>query len=279
VNVLGLGRRIIRSCGQEEYSAGFNRLYKEAVKAIEDWRKAAGIKLVYWVVDEPREQALNPWNRNLEGTLKYLELVRELGLPASVTMMGDENRGVDYMPMVPLQEYIQTHPWPRSVKSVQYWKEHPGQKLWLYNGGRDRLTWGFALFKSEANGFWQWHWRWFDLPYHPFIGVKWGVVYPGPDGPIPTPAYYRVMQGITDYRYMALAKALPAGSPARSRAARVARRAVSEVLGKTPSIMGVELESGEAVGEGLKGEAVREAAEMRERIAAAVGALYRELKR
>lgn len=279
MNVLSIARRIVRSCGYEEYSEGFNRTYQDAVKAIEEWRKSAGIQLVYWVVDEPREQALNPWNRNLEGTLKYLELVRELKLPASVTMMGDENRDVDYMPMVPLQDYIQTHPWPRSVNTVKYWKEHPGQKLWFYNAGQDRLTWGFALYKSGADGFWQWHWRWFDLPYHPFIGVKWGVVYPGPDGPVPTPGYYRVMQGITDYRYMVMAKELLARAPARSRNVRALERAVADVLGRTPDIMGVELESGEAVGEGLKGEALEKAAEARERIASAVAALYRELER
>ena len=59
------------------------------------------VPLVIWAVDEPREQLINDWNRNLADTIRYLKLISQVpGARSTVTPMGDGQDGIDYMPMV-----------------------------------------------------------------------------------------------------------------------------------------------------------------------------------
>ena len=244
--LLDLGR-FLMSKGLPEFSNDFNRHYKNAIVAIEEWRKKAGIQLLYWVVDEPREQGINPWNRSLNDTVSYTGLLRELALPVTVTISGDESNGVDYTSLSPQLDIVSARPWTGSAKIIEWCKFNPDHPLWFYNAGYDALTWGFSFFKSRAEGRYQWHWRWYSLPYNPFLGGKWGVVYPGPDGPVPTLAYYQVLRGVNDYRTLVLAESLIKQASDET-VGHSLRTTLDEILSQVPDISGVRSESGELVG-------------------------------
>ncbi|HUV39695.1 MAG TPA: hypothetical protein VMY39_08765, partial [Planctomycetota bacterium] len=201
---LSFGRFLMRQAGPE-YSPGFNTILKNTIAEADAWWKERGFEMLWWVVDEPREQAINPWNRNLDGTLKYLRLYREVpGVKTSVTPMGDESHGTDYTPMIPLQDIIQTHPWDRSAKTIAEAQKPGPPLLWLYNAGTDRLSYGMYVWKLRALGRWQWHYQWADTSWLPFEGDHWAAVYPSPEGPVPTLAYELVAMGIVDYKYIEL---------------------------------------------------------------------------
>jgi hypothetical protein len=276
--LLDLGR-FLMSKGLPEFSNDFNRHYKNAVSAVEEWRKKAGLQLLYWVVDEPREQAVNAWNRSLKDTLGYTALLRELGLPVTVTVTGDESNGVDYTSILSQLDVVNTHPWSGSARTIGWCNDNPDHPLWFYNAGYDRLTWGYSFFKSHAEGRYQWHWRWYSMPYNPFLGCKWGIVYPGPDGPIPTLAYYQVMQGINDYRTLVLAETL-IKQAADETVGRSLRATLNEVLSQTPDISGVHFESGELIGGGLDSSFDPAAGELlSRRLSEAIEALYLRLNK
>jgi hypothetical protein len=85
-----------------------------------------------------------------------------------------------------------------------------GRRLWLYNQGKSRYTFGTYMFfahkKNNVSGFFQW--------VYPNVGTysdfylashnegHMGVVYPSSHGLRTTPMWERMRNGINDYRYM-----------------------------------------------------------------------------
>jgi hypothetical protein len=156
--------------------------------------------------DEPRERNINQWNRNLAETIRYDKMIKA-AIPRAklyVDPEGDEDSGVDYLPLLDQLDYFSPHPWDRAAKMIE--RAHSGKpELRYYNGiVGDRYDWGFEVAAANAHGFSQWHFGWELQPFQPFQAT-WhsGYTVAGPDGPLDSPSYELVAAGIDDYRYIA----------------------------------------------------------------------------
>ena len=199
----------IMNAGYAEFSATFNTCFKEALQRTIDWGQTpAGTPLVFYLVDEPRETGIQPWNRNFADSMQYAALANQVpDAVSTITVMADSGGGVDYTPFADALDFMQTHPWPNSDGLI-LGAYNQGKPNWFYNTGGDlRLVYGFYQYRyGGGNGAWEWHYDWLDgdmfdtFPYSPFNN-HWRYVYPSPDGPVPTLNFELASLGITDYRY------------------------------------------------------------------------------
>jgi hypothetical protein len=276
---IGLANRLKRM-GTKEFSPRFNTVLKNTVVAIDTWFKERGVRILFWPVDEPREQALNPWNRNLADTLRTLKLYREVpGVRTTLTPMGDENGGVDYTPMVRWLDVIQTHPWPQSKKMMAIARAEGKPELWLYNAGVDRLSYGFYVWKAGAVGRWQWHYQWGDTSYNPFVGYHWAVAWPSPDGVVSSVGYEQIAMGIVDYRYVELLEDLIAKAKKAGMDTAAARRRLAEIRAGIPEWPAKGMGDGTDVGEAYAGGVNARLDGWRAAVAAEIVRLRAELDR
>jgi hypothetical protein len=190
----------------EEFSDRFNRRFIDAVRQIQNFFDAEGIPIMLQTADEPRERNINQWNRNLAETIRYDKMIKA-AIPRAklyVDPEGDEDSGVDYLPLLDQLDYFSPHPWDRAAKMIE--RAHSGKpELRYYNGiVGDRYDWGFEVAAANAHGFSQWHFGWELQPFQPFQAT-WhsGYTVAGPDGPLDSPSYELVAAGIDDYRYIA----------------------------------------------------------------------------
>ncbi|NQU10122.1 hypothetical protein HQ590_04985 [bacterium] len=205
---LWIARRLARELGVAESSPRFFEVFPSCLANLRAWATARGVTLVANVVDEPREQALNPWNRNYADTRQFLELYRAAEVRSMVTVTGDESFGKNYVPLAGMMDVVAVHP-TRSSQGLIEASRRLGRERWHYNAGMNRLSYGFHLWASGAKGRWEWHYQWWQQAYDPFARVDespwspgWGAVRPSPAGPVPTEAYERVRAGIDDYRFL-----------------------------------------------------------------------------
>jgi hypothetical protein len=249
IGILNLANYRLMRSGLKEFSPEFNKAYMEIVRRTVAWAKEKSVPLAIWAVDEPREQLINDWNRNLADTLKYLDLIAQVpGARSTVTPMGDSQDGVDYMPMVPKMDVMQTHPWAGSAKMIEYAQTHEKPELWTYNAGIDRLSFGFGVWRLKAKGRWQWHYQWHTFPFDPFDEGS-GAVYASPDGPIPTVGYEWTREGIDDYRYLfTLKQEMAKAGPERKEAVASAEKLLAEIERDVPPWPTAGLETGAEVG-------------------------------
>ncbi len=225
----------------DEYSDLHRKAYKSAVAQIRDWWNEAGVKLLAYVVDEPREKEINPWNRNMEGTLYYLGLVREAGgMLSTVTTMRDVQDGISYRSILGAEDVVQPHPSPQNAGSIEYARRN-GKPLRFFNGGGfRRYDFGFYIWSQKPEGYWQWHFDFRDFSFNPFWDDAVGyVVYPSPGGPLPTLSYERAAQGIIDYRYALtlenyIAQAKSSGKPKAVETAHRAEKLLKEIRRRCP---------------------------------------------
>ena len=109
--------------------------------------------MLSYVVDEPREQEINEWNRNMAGTLFYLKLANELGgWPSTVTTMADSENGIDYLPILEAEDVVQPHPGERDAKSVAYAKKGRKVHPLLQRQRLQTLPLRFLHLVAEARG-------------------------------------------------------------------------------------------------------------------------------
>ncbi len=238
VETLGVARRLSHLLGAAEFSEPFLPVYRRSLAAFRDWTRTKPFPVLAYVVDEPREQALNPWNRNFEDTKRYLELHRAAGVQTMVTLAGDGSFGKSYPPLLGLLDVVSTHPMESSrriLDATRGGRPH----LWLYNAGMNRLTFGFLPWAAGATGRWEWHYEWWTQAYSPFARVDenaWstgcGAVMPSPDGPVTTVGYENVRAGIDDYRYLFLLERLI--REGNGKTAEQARRFLENIRGKIP---------------------------------------------
>ena len=223
---LGMARAIARRMGMSpavDQNPGIEftrepelkKYYLDAVRQYEQFIRETGMPVAVEVVDEPREVP-NPWNRNLEHTIKYADWIHEAsGLKTFVTPMGDTQSGKDYTSMVDHIDIVSVHATASSRRMMEKAKS-PGKTLWFYNTGMDRFSWGFYNWRMNSKGRWEWHWSWgrgapegYPCPgewYTPMTGNNGFAMhapyweYPG--GFLFKSAYLRVAQGINDYAYL-----------------------------------------------------------------------------
>ena len=208
VGTLSIGNAILGSSSVSEFDANFDAAFGDALARIVSWGETDGTPLVMYLVDEPRESMIQPWNRNFADTMQYCDLANQVpGVVSTVTVMQDNQEGVDYTPLASALDIMQTHPWSPSGGLVDTARAE-GKPVWFYNTGGDlRLVYGFYQYK-KGNGCWEWHYDWLDgdlwdpFPYSPFNN-HWRYTYPSADGPVATLNYEWGSQGIWDYRYAA----------------------------------------------------------------------------
>ena len=237
VETLMIARRLSHMLGAAEFSEGFLPTYQQALSAFHKWAHSKPFPVLAYVVDEPREQALNDWNRNFADTKRYLELHRAAGLPTMVTLTADGSFGKSYLPLLDLLDVVSAHPGKES-RGILDATSDGKPMLWLYNAGMNRFTYGVYPWAVGAKGRWEWHYEWWTQAYDPFARTTenaWstgtGAVMPSPDGPLPTMAYEKVRAGIDDYRYLWLLERLVAANPQQGTEA---QRFLNELRGKIP---------------------------------------------
>jgi hypothetical protein len=237
VETLMIARRLSHVLGVAEFSEDFLPTYKRALSAFREWTRAKPFPVVAHVVDEPREQALNDWNRNFADTKRYLELHHAAGLKTMVTLTSDSSFGKSYLPLLDWLDIVSAHP-DRGSRRILDAAQDGKPVLWLYNAGMNRFTYGFYPWAVSAKGRWEWHYESWTHAYDPFARTPesaWstgtGAVMPSPDGPLPTVAYEKVRAGVDDYRYLWMLERLIA---ANSQRGTIARQFLSEVRGKIP---------------------------------------------
>jgi hypothetical protein len=194
----------------EEFSDRFNRRFLDAVGQIQDFFDAQGIAIMMQTADEPRERNIDQWNRNLAETIRYDKMIKA-AIPRVKLYLdpeGDEDSGVDYLPILDQLDYFSPHPWDRAAKMIE--RAHSGKPVLRYYNGivGDRYDWGFELAAANATGFAQWHFGWELQPFQPFQAT-WhsGYTVAGPDGPLDSPGYELAAAGIDDFRYIATLRA------------------------------------------------------------------------
>jgi hypothetical protein len=232
-----IARRLSHILGTTEFSKDFLPTYTRALSAFREWMRTKPFPIVAYVIDEPREQALNDWNRNFADTKRYLELHRAAGLQTMVTLTSDSSFGKNYLPLLDSLDIVSAHP-DRGSHGILDATQGGKPVLWLYNAGMNRFTYGFYPWAIGAKGRWEWHYEWWTQAYDPFArtsGSAWstgtGVVMPSPNGPLPTVTYEKVRAGVDDYRYLWMLERLIAANP---RQGMEARQFLGELRGKIP---------------------------------------------
>jgi hypothetical protein len=151
--------------GAELKIPGFAPAYVSTVMQTHEWAKEHNVPLVFWLVDEPRENP-NPWNRNLADTIEHCKLAGQVaGATRMVTPMGDQNSGKDYTVLCDHLEIVNTHAGKSSQKLMERAMNSGGKlELWIYNVGADRLSNGFYLWRVGATGKHEWHFNQWTAP-------------------------------------------------------------------------------------------------------------------
>jgi hypothetical protein len=244
-----IGAKVDQNPGSELKIEGFKAAYAQAIakhkKAIED----TGMNYACEIVDEPREVP-NPWNRNLEDTCTYGDLMAEAGIKNRFTTpMGDGPEG-SYTKLVEHADIISVHAWAGSKLLMEATKK-AGKTLWFYNTGMGRLEWGAYTFAQGATGRWEWHWCYHEGDnaggyagsewYNPFTSMG-GMASNAPSGKYPGGFLYRsgfltAADGITDYNYFyTLGQAIKknADNKAKADAVTKAKALLDEVKAKSP---------------------------------------------
>ena len=274
--------------GEEFKFEGLKPAFVSVVQQLVEWQNDKSTPVLLWVVDEPRENP-NPWNRNLKDTIAYADLAHKVpGAQVMVTPMGDENSGVDYMPLLDHLDVVSTHPTKHSTKMIKRAMDDPKLGLHIYNAGRDRLSNGFYIWRVGATGKFEWHFcQWVHDPkgyrgremFNPFLQ------YEGDDTFMPVPLSYKggilpregiitMSIGINDYRYVAtLEQELAKAKSAPAKAALVAEiekymTDVKAMIPVTPDVKGYGSSGDLAdVGAGIEGDITRKMDEIRRKMA------------
>lgn len=203
---------LTRRGGLKELSPEFNKAFVESVRQTAEFWKQAGIPVMVQVIDEPRETALEDWNRNRATTVQLCKLARQAGNARTyVTPMGDTDVfGNHYTVMMPLMDVWMTHCWPGSMRGIYLAGKEKIAELWFYNNGLDRFQWGYHLWKSDSLGDFEWVYAWEPRGAKPLIDDAIGIgdnVVPYAKSVLPKLNYEWAREGVDDMRYFATLEA------------------------------------------------------------------------
>lgn len=227
-----MGAKVDRDPDCEVRDLMFANYYLDGCRQYKEFLQKMGVPVALEVVDEPREVP-NPWNRNLADTIRYANLLRKVGgLTLYVSPMRDQDGGKDYTVLVDHFDVLSLHAWDQSVGILHKTQKTPGKRLWLYNSGKDRFSWGFYVWRSLASGRWEWNFCWPEdravggYPgrewYNPFTELDGLAPYAPeeyPGGMLYKSCYLDMAEGINDYAYLyTLSKAIEVAENACRRA-------------------------------------------------------------
>jgi hypothetical protein len=212
------GAKVDQDPGIELKHNQFKAYFMDAMRQYREFFSKMSLPVVVNPVDEPRE-IKNPWNRNLDETNQYSDMIHEVGhLTTYVDVISDESMGKDYTPLIDHCDAIATQAGTSSRNFITKTVEK-NKTLWIYNTDCSRLAWGFYLWKVKAKGMWQWHFcapevseehaaRYPGLEwYNPFTDLLPGFAGNAPaskyyGGMLAAPVGLTVSQGINDYAYL-----------------------------------------------------------------------------
>ncbi len=256
----GLLGDISKKFGYEERTKEFDKIYKEAIKAIENQRR---VKKWPEFLYSPEDEPLNT-DKKFQTAKHYLQLIK-MTLPNSRTYMTLSGllKGVD--DGVIFNSWVDVRCY--SLLNEQIIKDTKAAKdeLWIYNGGSeglhpilDRFFYGFYGIKSGATGIYQWVYQWpYSLestPYNELIQGNhgWYYTYPSPEGPVPTPAWEAIREGVDDAKYLhtlrvLISKAFNSKNPTLVREATNAEKDIENILNQINLSFGTPQKSAHAI--------------------------------
>jgi hypothetical protein len=219
--------------GYQLGSEGFGRAYTEYVRQLRQHATGKGWpNYCLHPIDEPGEP-----EKALEA-VRYYELIRK-EFPAEKTFADFGPWKGEDEALTPVCDIVcLAIPNPGNADKVTA----AGKELWVYNIGSlghqpklDRLTWGFISRKIGAKGHFQWVYQWWadDSVAGGFPSCI-RYTQPSADGPIPTPAWEAVREGIDDERYMVTLERLIRRAGEQQPEAIEARKALSDILSPVP---------------------------------------------
>jgi hypothetical protein len=283
-----IGAKVDQSPGIELKQPGFRSHFLDALGQYRAFIEKQKLPVAVEIVDEPREIP-NPWNRNLADTIAYARMVKEAGLTGFITPMGDSNSGKDYSVLADEADILSVHGGKGSAKLMARATEKK-RKLWLYNTGMDRFSWGFYAWRVGAVGRWEWHFSWSEdkvkggYPgqewYNPFTsshGLASDAPVDLPGGILYQSAFFDVAEGITDHAYLLTLERLIAGkdTPA-AKEARAFLAALKKAIPMYPEVKGLaDADAGALVGAGIKDDARLQTPKWRAKLAEHIAAVSR----
>lgn len=205
------GAEVDRNPGIELRQPEFQTYFKNAMQQYQEFLTEQKMPVAVEVVDEPREIP-NPWNRNLADTIQYANFLRQAGMTTFITPMSDQNEGKDYTILADYTDILSVHAWPASEGLINRARKQK-LRMWMYNTGMDRFTWGFYPWSQGVTGRWEWHFCWPDKPANgEYPGEEWFNPFTGSHGYVPDvplgkefvfqPSLLDVSEGIRDYTYL-----------------------------------------------------------------------------
>lgn len=200
------------------------RSYQALIAGVRDACAKGGVPVVLNLLDEPS-------NVDGIGRLRGLELVQWARGVTGVTLSGDINHPGDEAFFSCL-----THPTFNDGLGINGGTiakaRAAGAEPWLYNCGKNRLSWGWYLDKMDIRGRFEFAYQVGQVdPYYDLDARESDInaAYPGPEGPIPAVWWERIREGVTDLRYATTLRARIADAAAQDKDVRRQARA-AEVL-------------------------------------------------
>jgi hypothetical protein len=218
------GRALNSVSGESPESPQYKKYFTDAMRQFHEFYTKLGVPVLVIAVDEPREVGKEAWHQGFRSTRAHLQMCHQVpGMVAGLTLMGDGSGGH----LVSDCDVVSTHAWEESKKIIRDTLQL-NKRLWFFNSGLDRYTWGFYSWKMMCTGCWQWHFYWSQDPAHTggYPGEEfdnmwtrsreYGYCLPGPyndprfkGGIIFERPLLEAGEGITDYAYvLTLEKAL-----------------------------------------------------------------------
>ena len=282
-----IGPKVDQNPGSELHIAGFEESYKTAMRQYKKWLDEMKMPVAMEVVDEPREVP-NPWNRNLDDTIRYATWLKELGFDTFVSFMADGNSGKDYTTLTDSIGIVSIHAWELCAKLMAKARQTK-KEVWLYNVGMDRLSWGFFNWANESKGRWEWHFCFYEegsavghpnpnewyTPFTTLAGYANHAPYCDSKGGMTFRTdFLNAAQGITDYAYICtLEQAITANvsKPAKAGVVKQAQDFLASVRKTIPPFIAtrgmVSPDQGALVGKGLDTPLAAMSESWREKIA------------
>lgn len=234
----GSGDKAAQAFGLKDYA----ELVKVYFAAFKEHAKEKGYLPICFASDD--EYLIHPGS-TIEGCAKFHKILKE-NAPGFRFVALDSISPDEKPELIPQ--------WTDMLKQVDTWGAglhspkmsevlgKAGSRLWLYNTGMDRFTFGTYMFwahhKNGVQGFFQWIYpssgtlSAYDLLSH--IEGNFGVVVPSSRGLRPTLAWERIRAGCNDHRYLQTAWDLIAANKTGPKAAdaKALQEVIDQKLGK-----------------------------------------------